>query len=313
MTIGERIRQLRKAKGLTQDAVASSLGISRQAIAKWESDLSSPSTENLLKLANLFNVTLEELVDIRQPQTTALEEYARQKLEKEQKNDEIKATICKYAKAGTIIAILYFAVYIISLFAFYMAGVQNCIWNWMQQRHVLLITCLFSMAARFLNRRIASISLILGTVLAIIGANTIGMYAKQNSPIGYNNGWVFYLAILFVVFIIGYLIELRVSPKNSRPTQNSRRFANVAFVIALAIVFVGGVFLSVRHVKYGIGAECGYEAGYAIGVADAKSGKTVNQSSLTDHFPEQYSFGTSEFKGYVVHWHEGYINGYQSV
>ena len=65
MTIGEKIRQLRKEKGLTQDAVASALEISRQAIAKWESDQSSPSTENLVKLANLFNVSLEELVDVK--------------------------------------------------------------------------------------------------------------------------------------------------------------------------------------------------------------------------------------------------------
>ena len=92
MTIGEKIRQLRKEKGLTQDAVASALEISRQAIAKWESDQSSPSTENLVKLSNLFNVSLEELVDVKQYQTAALEEYVRRRLEEDQKKAEYKTS-----------------------------------------------------------------------------------------------------------------------------------------------------------------------------------------------------------------------------
>lgn len=105
MTIGEKIRQLRKGKGLTQDAVVSALEISRQAITKWESNQSSPSTDNLVKLAALFDVSLEELVDVKRYQTPALEEYAFQKLEKEQKKDKAIAVACKYAKAGAVIAI----------------------------------------------------------------------------------------------------------------------------------------------------------------------------------------------------------------
>lgn len=313
MTIGEKIRQLRKGKGLTQDAVASALEISRQAIAKWESNQSSPSTENLVKLATLFEVSLEELVDVKQYQTPALEEYALQKLEKEQKKDKAIADVCRYAKAGAVIAISYFVVYGISFLVFHMAGIENCIWNWIQQRHVLLITCLFSMAAIFLNRRIASTSFLLGTVLAILGSNFAGTIAMHNSPIGYNNGWVIYLALLFIVSITGYLVDLKVSNPELSSMKKSRRLANTAFIIALSGVFVSGVLLSVRHIKYGIGAERGYEAGYAIGVAEAESGKPMNQNFLTKYFPEKYGFGTTEFKGYAVYWPEGYKNGYQSA
>lgn len=313
MTIGEKIRQLRKDKGLTQDAIASALEISRQAIAKWESNQSSPSTENLVKLAALFDVSLEELVDVKQYQTPALEEYALLKLDKEQQKDKAIAVACKYAKAGAVIAISYFVVYGISFLVFHMAGIENCIWNWMQQRHVLLITCLFSMAAIFLNRRIASTSFLLGTVLAILGANYAGTIAMHNSPISYNNGWVIYLALLFIVSITGYLVDLKVSNPELSSMQKSRRLANTAFIIALAVVFASGVLLSVRHIKYGIGAERGYKAGYAIGAAEAESGKPMNQNFLTKYFPEEYRFGTTEFKGYAVYWPEGYKNGYQSA
>lgn len=85
MATGEKIRQLRRAKGLTQDAVAFALKISRQAIAKWESNQSFPSTANLVKLASLFDVSLEELVDVNQYTTPALEEHALHKPVKEPK------------------------------------------------------------------------------------------------------------------------------------------------------------------------------------------------------------------------------------
>ena len=85
MTIGETIRRLRKEKGLTQDALADALEISRQAVAKWESGKSAPATENLLKLAALLEVPLEELAGPKEQPSCALEEYARMQLEQERK------------------------------------------------------------------------------------------------------------------------------------------------------------------------------------------------------------------------------------
>lgn len=61
-TLGERITHYRKKKGLSQEKIAEYLGISRQAVTKWESDKSNPSTENLIRLAELFGIALEELV-----------------------------------------------------------------------------------------------------------------------------------------------------------------------------------------------------------------------------------------------------------
>lgn len=88
---------------------------------------------------------------------------------------------------------------------------------------------------------------------------------------------------------------------------------NLPLTNLLSVVSVSGILLSVRHIKYGIGAERGYKAGYAIGEAEAESGKPMNQNFLTKYFPEEYRFGTTEFKGYAVYWPEGYKNGYQSV
>lgn len=64
MTLGNRIRQLRLASRLSQDKVAELIGVSRQAVTKWESGKSAPSTENLLRLADIFGCSLDELVGV---------------------------------------------------------------------------------------------------------------------------------------------------------------------------------------------------------------------------------------------------------
>ena len=61
-TLGEVIKQHRVSCKMTQEFVAETLGVSRQAVSKWESGTSAPSTTNLMALANLFGITAEELL-----------------------------------------------------------------------------------------------------------------------------------------------------------------------------------------------------------------------------------------------------------
>ena len=61
-SLGETIKQLRTERGMTQEFVAESLGVSRQAVSKWESGITDPSTSNLFALAKLFGISAEELL-----------------------------------------------------------------------------------------------------------------------------------------------------------------------------------------------------------------------------------------------------------
>lgn len=61
MSIGERIFELRKEKNISQGQLASLLDVSRQAISKWENDLSSPDTINLIKLCDILDAEVEYL------------------------------------------------------------------------------------------------------------------------------------------------------------------------------------------------------------------------------------------------------------
>lgn len=60
----EKLRQLRRKKGLSQEAVAKELGISRQAVSKWETDLAQPDLDNLKKICEILDISADELLDI---------------------------------------------------------------------------------------------------------------------------------------------------------------------------------------------------------------------------------------------------------
>ena len=62
MTLGNRLQRLRQRQGLSQDALAEKLGVSRQAVSKWERDEAVPEVEKLLRLSELYGVSLDELV-----------------------------------------------------------------------------------------------------------------------------------------------------------------------------------------------------------------------------------------------------------
>lgn len=69
MTIGKRIAQLRRQKGLKQDDLAEALGVSPQAVSKWENDQTCPDISLLPKLAQVLGVTTDELLGCKQEET----------------------------------------------------------------------------------------------------------------------------------------------------------------------------------------------------------------------------------------------------
>ena len=60
--IAQRLAERRKQAGLSQEALAARLGVSRQAVSKWERSESSPDTDNLIALAQLYGLSLDDLL-----------------------------------------------------------------------------------------------------------------------------------------------------------------------------------------------------------------------------------------------------------
>ena len=67
MTLGSRIQSLRKEHNMSQGDLADALDISRQSVSKWETDTATPDLDKLLKLSEIFDISLDELVKDESP------------------------------------------------------------------------------------------------------------------------------------------------------------------------------------------------------------------------------------------------------
>ena len=63
MQLSDKIERLRKIKGWSQEELANQIGVSRQAVFKWESGINKPDLDKIKKLVVLFNVTYDYLLD----------------------------------------------------------------------------------------------------------------------------------------------------------------------------------------------------------------------------------------------------------
>jgi len=72
--IANRLFELRKQKNLSQEELAEKIGVSRQAVSKWERAESSPDTNNLIELARLYEISLDELLFTTEPVAKEKEE-----------------------------------------------------------------------------------------------------------------------------------------------------------------------------------------------------------------------------------------------
>ena len=81
-SFGTRLANYRKEKGLTQNDIAERLSISPQAVSKWENDQSSPDIDSLIKLSEIFNISLDELLGKDNPKTEYVEKQTKKDINK---------------------------------------------------------------------------------------------------------------------------------------------------------------------------------------------------------------------------------------
>lgn len=74
MNIADRIQHLRKAKGISQEELSDKIGVSRQAVSKWESEQSTPDIDKIILLSNYFETTTDYLIKGIEPTTEHISE-----------------------------------------------------------------------------------------------------------------------------------------------------------------------------------------------------------------------------------------------
>lgn len=62
MSFAEKLKTIRKQAGMSQEKLAEKLGVSRQAVTKWESDTGIPDLENIMAISALFDISIDELL-----------------------------------------------------------------------------------------------------------------------------------------------------------------------------------------------------------------------------------------------------------
>jgi len=78
MTLPDKLQQYRRLNKYSQEKLAELLGVSRQAVTKWENGKSAPNTENLIKLTAIYKIGLNDLINDR-PETTKVDSKPKRK------------------------------------------------------------------------------------------------------------------------------------------------------------------------------------------------------------------------------------------
>ena len=88
MTLGQRIQEHRLRLELSQEALGERLGVSRQAVSKWEADAAVPDTDKLIALSKLFGLTLNDLLQVEGPEAGQAAENAEETPRSELREEE---------------------------------------------------------------------------------------------------------------------------------------------------------------------------------------------------------------------------------
>ncbi|MBO5197110.1 MAG: helix-turn-helix transcriptional regulator [Lachnospiraceae bacterium] len=123
MTLGEKIAKQRKELNYTQEQLAAILGVSRQSISKWESDIAYPETDTLIELGKLFDCSMdyllkEEITEKNGMQTSGFTEKV-EEISRKVMTDKNKVKAKKILKIIGIILAVFLAVDIISMILYF--------------------------------------------------------------------------------------------------------------------------------------------------------------------------------------------------
>ena len=255
MTLGERIREQRKARGMSQEMVAGRLGVSRQAVAKWESGQSAPSAENLHRLAELLGTTAGSLLDSPAVGSGAAEQaYALLRAEREaerRRSRRRRNLLAILAVAGA-----YLVIYLLGRIfgtapgSYSLAGwlfgndpqQLSYLYGWLLRQKLfwaaLLISALPALWGKYRFSATASIGFALGLALGeLAGPNPAG------APWGHgHDGWAIWGGCFLLSLAMGGVLE--------RLSRRGLAVKSRAFLLWCAL-FVLGTAAVVLLVKWG--------------------------------------------------------------
>ncbi len=117
MTFGKKLQSLRKEKGMSQDALANQLYVTRQSVSQWENDRTMPSVDLLIKISEIFDTTVDALLG--KPETESIPQPMAQAKTLTDKKSIKTAMRYEYSTAVIVLvsmALLFLGMYAVMMF-----------------------------------------------------------------------------------------------------------------------------------------------------------------------------------------------------
>ena len=240
MTLGERIKDCRQRAGLSQERAAELVGVSRQAVTKWEAGQAAPSTENLFRLAQALHTTVDFLLTPEEDggEPSVVEQvYALFRAEEERKTLEIRERRRKNGLTALLIAGAYVLIYLTGRLLFIPTGNYISVMTWLFSTSPQLYTTntqwsypyswltdtcpllwwsmAISVLPALLGRRRFAWATLAGFVIGLVGGTLFGPLKEPHVPGHDHSGWLIW-SICFLLSIAAGLAWERLAGRKER-------------------------------------------------------------------------------------------------
>ena len=276
MSLGERIREQRRKKGLSQERLAEMTGVSRQAVTKWEAGQTAPSTENLFRLADIFDVSVDALMGttVKQKQAAPAEQtdaaertdmaeqlYRLYKKERKEKSEGVRNRLRKHLKMALLILAGYAVIYLggrlfllrsvingeysLTAWLFGNAAARDAgyLYGWLCQQKLFLCSLLISSVPALFGKYRFGFTTLFGFAAGLLLGGPLGSY-PEGAAYGHDHyGWAIWGGVLLLSAVMGMILE-GMSRKGVLQRSNEMAIWRCLFLfgIAAVILFVRGNF-----------------------------------------------------------------------
>ncbi len=223
MTLGERIKSCRQDSGMSQEKVAELVGVSRQAVTKWEAGQSAPNTENLFKLAQIFGTTVDLLLPSQETGLSPAEQiYYLYKMEEEKRRIEKRQRQKKNILTALLIAGGYIILYFIGrvvwcdlswsnfvgwLFTATPTGQHSYLYGWLLSSNLFWYATVLSVIPALFGKQRFSYTVLAGFTLGLLLGMVFGPYPEGTGWGQGHYGWAIWGVVFFTSMVIGIIVE----------------------------------------------------------------------------------------------------------
>lgn len=204
--IANRLVELRKKMNLSQEELAEKLGLSRQAVSKWERAEASPDTDNLICLAKIYNISLDDLLKTDQPVDQLIQDVKEQSPAPESAQSVINIEIDSEEEVKSAASITHSIFALLVTIAYIVLGITLNTWGtlWMM---FILIPVPGSIIEAIQQKKLSKINI---PAMAIFTYLFLGMHLPKGT--GWHPYWVIMLIIPLFYAIVRPL-EVRCENK----------------------------------------------------------------------------------------------------